>query len=137
MILLKLPGILLSLLFFGCSSIHQEAWENTQIKMRGHGITPLSANLEHRPHPSSIHRGQVLYRKHCLSCHGALGDGQGTGTPKGQSPADLRTLAKRVRHFKFFLSISQWQGNMPGWEEPLNELDREDLAAYIKFLGTE
>lgn len=75
----------------------------------------------------------MLYEKHCLSCHGKNGEGDGPLALKSDhKPANLRKLAKEVPNFKFFMSISQWQGDMPGWKEKFNETDREDLVAYIK-----
>lgn len=81
----------------------------------------------------SLARGRILYQKNCLRCHGK--DGQGNG-PAAQDqkrpPANLQQLSQRVRNFKFFISISQWQGDMPGWKDLLNDIEREDLVNYIK-----
>lgn len=82
---------------------------------------------------ASLLRGKYLYNSHCITCHGQDGSGNGTASeyqiPK---PTDLRKLVREVKDFKFFMSISQLHGQMPGWKEPYNEDDREALVAYIK-----
>ncbi|MGE3707377.1 MAG: cytochrome c [Vicinamibacterales bacterium] len=42
-----------------------------------------------KPTPTSINAGKALYTKHCLSCHGAAGKGDGKFAPKNSPPADL------------------------------------------------
>lgn len=78
-------------------------------------------------------RGKNLYVKNCLSCHGAkgLGDGPEAGRQK-VAPANLQKLAKEVPNFKFFMSLFQWQGHMPGRKEQFDDKDRKDLVAYMK-----
>lgn len=82
---------------------------------------------------ASIARGRVLYNVNCASCHGASrrGDGEQAAKQKHRPP-DLVKLVKEVPNFTFFLSISQWSGQMPGWKEQYSEVDREDLVNYIK-----
>jgi mono/diheme cytochrome c family protein len=42
-----------------------------------------------QPTPASVTAGKALYAKHCLSCHGAAGKGDGKFAPKNSPPADL------------------------------------------------
>lgn len=78
-------------------------------------------------------RGKILYEHNCFSCHGDKGQGDGPlAHQQDHPPANLQKMAREVKDFKFFMSISQWQGDMPGWKESYNDIDREDLVAYIK-----
>lgn len=46
--------------------------------------------------PEAAPSGQALYFRHCASCHGAAGDGQGPlAASLLRPPSDLRTIAKR------------------------------------------
>ncbi len=82
---------------------------------------------------ASMERGRVLYTQHCLHCHGEKGQGNGPdATHQSQKVANLRELVSEVKDFDFFMSISQWKGNMPGWKDHFNEAEREDLVTYIK-----
>ena len=128
---------LILVLVISCSrvnTVEREAYGNRQMR---HGIVPLST-----PRPTtvkkemlleSIKRGQELYKKNCLECHGEKG--LGDGTLAGQQivkPANLQKTLKEVEHFEFYLSISQMQGEMPGWRAALDHRDREDLINYLR-----
>lgn len=98
-----------------------------------HGIVPISSSLAKRLDGASVLRGKALYTHHCLSCHGANGEGDGpTIQEEDIAPANLKKLVSEVPNFQFFLSISQWQGDMPGWKEQFNPAERDDLETYIK-----
>lgn len=118
---------------YSCSRINVESRDAYQKKNMRHGIVPLSSGLDQKMKEASIERGKYLYQTHCLSCHGSAGQGDGPEAQKlDRRPTNLRTLVRDVPNFTFFMSISQWQGDMPGWKEPFNGADREDLVAYIK-----
>lgn len=119
-----------------CAAVSQKEESKLREKVR-HGIVPVSEsakkNIPQKFAESSYERGKSLYKTHCLGCHGENGTGDGAlAAGMNPKPANLRKLVRDVRDFKFFMSISQWQGDMPGWKEPFNDSDREDLVAYIK-----
>jgi cytochrome c553 len=128
---------LVSLIFLvSCAAVNKQEATKLREKVR-HGIVPVNESpknkLSQKIAESSYERGKSLYKAHCLGCHGQSGQGDGPlATEMIPKPANLKKLAQEVRDFKFFMSISQWQGDMPGWKEPFNESDREDLVAYIK-----
>ncbi len=98
-----------------------------------HGVYPLSSSLSQKFDQDSVIRGKSLYVNNCLSCHGEMGQGDGPAAKNQKvAPANLQKLAREVQNFKFFISVSQWQGDMPGWKEEFDDKDREDLVAYIK-----
>lgn len=119
--------------FFSCARINQQSKDYYRSQHIRHGVIPLSSSLVKKLDEDSLARGRILYQKNCLRCHGK--DGQGNG-PAAQDqkrpPANLQQLSQRVRNFKFFIGISQWQGDMPGWKDLLNDIEREDLVNYIK-----
>lgn len=137
--------LIFSILFlvFSCASINRSSREkyNQEHNIR-HGVVPVETHVitkSEKPtivqnmKQASISRGHDLYKKHCLSCHGDKGLGDGPEASKqDHPPANLQKLAREVENFKFFMSISQWDGEMPGWKDPFNESDREDLVSYIK-----
>lgn len=103
-----------------------------------HGIIPLPVDqtpakeVKQKFTQLSLERGKKLYETGCLRCHGPQGLGDGPDASKQKNPvANLAATVKEVPHFQFYLSISQWQKEMPGWSTPYSAQDREDLSAYI------
>ena len=130
--------ILLSILQLRCARVNQESRDYYQAEKKiRHGIIPAESNFNVKPiqeklDQASVQRGLVLYQKNCQECHGPDGEGHQAGKFKA---ANLKKLASEVNNFKFFMSISQWQGDMPGWKSPFTENEREDLSNYIKSLA--
>lgn len=118
---------------FSCARVNQQSRDYYQSQHVRHGVVPLSSTVVKKLDEASQIRGKVLYETNCLACHGEKGEGDGAEASKHTPPpANLRKLVREVPNFKFYMSVSQWQGDMPGWKEPFSELDREDLTAYIK-----
>jgi mono/diheme cytochrome c family protein len=124
--------ITLLLVLSSCSRVTQPPAAQYESKRMRHGVIPLNPVSREKLDQSSIDRGEKLYKQHCVSCHGISGEGDGPLAPKGIT--NLRKLVAEVGNFTFFLSVSQWDGDMPGWKEPFNLAQREDLASYIKTL---
>jgi len=130
--------ILLFITLCGCARINPQE-QDYFFASRGvtHGLTPVSAPsaipLPEKLEPDAIARGKAIYRQDCLSCHGEKGMGDG---PQAKSsprrPANLRESVRNLSDFSFYLSISQWEKTMPGWRRHYNDLERQDLAAYLK-----
>jgi mono/diheme cytochrome c family protein len=130
---MKTMPLLLMLLFSSCSRVNVAAQDHYREQHIRHGVYPLGEGLTKKFDEASVARGKALYTSHCLSCHGDKGKGDGQAALNQKiKPADLQKLAREVSDFKFFMSVSQWQGDMPGWKDPFTESDREDLVAYIK-----
>ena len=122
-------------MIFSCTRINQQSRDYYDKQHIRHGVIPLSSTIVKKLDEASLARGRILYQNNCLSCHGERGQGDGPiAHEQKYRPANLQKLAQEVRDFKFFMSISQWQGDMPGWKEPLNDIEREDLVTYIKSL---
>lgn len=120
-------------ILFSCARINQQSKDYYNRQHLRHGVIPLSSSIVKKLDEASLARGRIIYQKNCLSCHGETGKGDGPAAQdQKHAPANLQKLAQDVRDFKFFMSISQWQGDMPGWKEPFNDIEREDLVNYIK-----
>ena len=50
-------------------------------------------------------------------------------------PADLAKVVETVPNFKFYIAVSRWVGDMPGWKGMLSDKDIENLSHYIRTFG--
>lgn len=120
-------------LIVSCSRFNLSSQDYYNKKHMRHGIIPLSTTALKTGDNSTVLRGKDLYEKNCLSCHGVSGMGDGPEVKNlKEKPINLKKLVRDVPNFSFFMSISQWQGDMPGWKEPFTEKERAALVAYIK-----
>lgn len=129
-----LPSLLVVLLISACAGTRDK-------RTFRHGIIPRDATKRERINQklleASTQRGKVIYAQNCAGCHGVDGMGNGEEAKKlKMHPPDLKKLAEEVPDFTFFLSISQWSGQMPGWKDQYTETDREDLVNYIKTFSS-
>lgn len=129
---------LATLFIASCARINpQEQAHYAQQSQLRHGLIPLD-NVSVKEIPkselsTSIARGRALYEQDCQRCHGATGLGDGPASKDLKVPAaDLQAAVKEVPHFKLYLSISQWEGKMPGWKTKHSAEDLDNLAAYLK-----
>jgi mono/diheme cytochrome c family protein len=88
--------------------------------------------------PPDVTRGQRLYERHCLACHGAGGRGDGPDAAALRVPPTnfhrfssvLKSdeeLLRTIEHGIVFSSMHSWQG-------VLTETERQDALAYIRLL---
>lgn len=134
----------LTILLTSCSQINvdeQERYRKNNIDPISfrHGIVPVSipasAVMVKIPDGASVSRGKTLYENHCISCHGPKGEGNGPLAAEQKiAPSNLRKLVKEVPDFDFFMSVSSYKGNMPGWKNKFNEAELEDIKSYLKTL---
>ncbi len=87
--------------------------------------------------------GKALYRRYCITCHGARGDGAGENAPHlDPKPRDFTRATFKCRSTPsgslptdtdLFDTISRgvYNSAMPPWR-PLMRQERADLVAYIK-----
>ena len=125
---------------YSCTQINPTEQKVYQDKKLRHGIVPYSEinlvknKLTVRIDKESIGRGKVLYTQHCSSCHGDRGMGNGISSKLAGPPypVDLRKTVNEVENFDFFISVSSWKGQMPGWKALLSDEERHDIANYLK-----
>ena len=92
-------------------------------------INPIEVNEE------TLKDAKKVYRKHCRSCHGRLGDGNGSGA------ADLSTPATDFRNPEFleqsdgslFWKIGEGRNDMEPYKKKLYE---EDIWLAVIFVKT-
>ena len=136
--------LLLVLLSYSCSQINERTRKNFyDSKAFRHGIVPKESKLneskskKNKLSSNSITRGKALYESKCLHCHGKGGRGNSDyKNESGQSPTNLASLSRDVPDFKFFMAISRWKGQMPGWENVFSEKELRDLESYIKSFSS-
>jgi mono/diheme cytochrome c family protein len=90
------------------------------------------------------HRGQTIYNRHCVSCHGAAGKGDGAaGGQLAVKPADLtdgRIMNPLPDHFLATIIREGGQAVglsplMPGWTPFLSSAEIDDVIAYLRTLA--
>lgn len=89
---------------------------------------PIPA-LEH-----SVARGRILFQRHCLSCHGALGRGDGPVGLKFQ-PKPMNLSLEMVRtqpDGRLYYTISRGSVFMPAYGYAIRSEERWHLVNYIK-----
>ena len=88
--------------------------------------------------PESVRLGAMLYQSHCFLCHGEAGRGDGPWVEKLPVPpgdlADAR-LMRAMSDEELFWKISQGRGEMPRFENQLNEEQRWHLVNYVRTLS--
>jgi cytochrome c oxidase cbb3-type subunit 2 len=105
---------------------------------RDNGIDGLKGNAN---------SGKALYRRYCITCHGAHGDGAGEGAAHlDPKPRDFTKAAFKCRSTPsgslptdndLYTTISRgiYNSGMPSWR-PLTRQERADLVTYIKTFST-
>ena len=85
----------------------------------------------------SAARGKKLYQNNCLACHGAQGRGDGPlASQNDMYPRDLQEIARSMPNFKFYMNLSKFKGQMPGWKNrEISQQDLNDLTEYLKSLA--
>ncbi len=82
-----------------------------------------------------LQRGELLYGKMCLVCHGKTGLGDGPVASKYTEPPAFNGRA--LRNYKpgqIYHAIVKGYGDMPSHEAQLNDDDRWDVILYVQKL---
>jgi|SRR5215472_8575312 len=84
---------------------------------------------------TSVGEGKKLYTKHCASCHGPSGDGDGSAAADlGIHPAKLSESGSQSDGALFW-KITTGKKPMPGYGAKLSETDRWNLINYLRTLS--
>lgn len=106
----------------------------------GRSNPPDSVNQMKNPQAAtteSILDGLYVYVKHCQSCHGIKGDGNGERAGSlSLAPADLTPdgPVPRESDGMIFWKISEGHRPMPAYKNRLTEPERWDLVNYLRTL---
>lgn len=106
------------------------------------------APLDRKLDPAQVMRGEAVYTRHCLECHGAGGKGQpGDWRIRDADgyfpPPPLDDSAHAWHHPTAVLlevirdGSPQGQGRMPAWKGKLSEQEMQDVVVYIKSLWSD
>ena len=91
------------------------------------------------PYPEDLSRGKAVYERHCLSCHGASGRGD------GPAAASLRVAPANFQRFGSFLKSDEELlrtiehgvvfSPMHSWRGQLTDEEMSDVLSYVRFLA--
>ena len=108
--------------------LQKKPWKvpESAIKMKN----PLKGDSE------SIASGKALYAKHCKSCHGKNGEGDGTKAAKLKtSPGDFTSKEfESQTDSELFYKTFEGRDDMPSYKKKIPQ--SEDLWAVVNFMRT-
>ena len=85
--------------------------------------------------PSDADRGLELYERHCVSCHGTTGHGDGPAAAAMVRPVpDLASVVTKDKVEDLVPSVLMGKGVMPGFEA---SFDRHDARRVLRHLARE
>ncbi len=111
------------------------------ILSQGSWAVPSAAKKLKNPVPATedaIDEGMFNYMKHCQSCHGENGDGNGKRAETlSIKPADFTNanLMSERTDGEIFWQITHGRRPMPGFEDKLSDTERWQLVDYIRSLA--
>jgi mono/diheme cytochrome c family protein len=99
----------------------------------------LACQVFAQEYPADLARGKALYERHCMTCHGPRGYGDGpnalllTITPAnfhrpGSFMKSDETLLRMIEHGGVFSPMHSWRGR-------LTDGEMQDVLAYIRTLS--
>jgi mono/diheme cytochrome c family protein len=100
---------------------------------------PAPADLLAQDYPADVSRGKAIYERHCLTCHGQRGFGDGpSALLLTIAPANFHrpgsflksdeTLLRMIEHGGVFSPMHSWRGR-------LTDGEMQDVLAYIRALS--
>lgn len=99
----------------------------------------LPAVLPAQEYPADMIRGKAVFERHCVSCHGAGGWGDGPQAASQKTrPANFHRplsylksdeeLLRTIEHGVVFSPMHAWRGQ-------LSDGEMQDVVAYIRLLS--
>jgi mono/diheme cytochrome c family protein len=80
--------------------------------------------------------GEQIYAKHCASCHGDTGTGDGpTARLMGLKPANLPVAVREKSRAEILGTINRGRQAMPAFGHILTDAEREAVYQYLRTLG--
>ena len=100
---------------------------------------PLISSLDAQDYPPDRARGKAVYERHCQSCHGPSGRGD------GPVAASLKVSPTNFQRFQSFLKSDEELlrtieygvvfSPMHSWSGQLTDGEMQDVVAYIRVLS--
>jgi mono/diheme cytochrome c family protein len=99
---------------------------------------PREAAARTNPLPKdegTIRAGRGLYEKHCLSCHGSTGEGNGPQAKNLEHPPpEFAQVARTQTDGELFWKTAEGGGQMPSYRESLTEKELWQVVRYLRLL---
>jgi mono/diheme cytochrome c family protein len=120
--------VFMSFIFFAFTPGDQKPW-NIPAKYKSMK-NPVKSD------PTSINAGKAIYAKHCKSCHGAkgLGDGPKATTLKAKIPSfatkEFKSQVPGETYYKAIIGMDE----MPNFEKKI--LDESERWSLVNYLGS-
>lgn len=103
------------------------------------GCGPLNSSVKAQDYPPDPVRGKVTYERHCQSCHGPAGRGDGPAVASLKiPPANFQRfqsflksdeeLLRTIEHGIVFSPMHSWRGQ-------LTDEEMQDVVAHIRLLS--
>ena len=101
------------------------------------GQSPLTTTSMTATATATVERGRALFAKHCASCHGPDGRGDGSaGRDLDPLPTNLHDPEiSRRPDAQLFRQITRGRRPMPSFGRLLSENDRWTLVAFVKSVA--
>ena len=106
---------------------------------KGEGPWKAPARAARKKNPvaadeASVKAGKTVWAAECADCHGARGVGDGPGARDLKSPVPDLTKADvwRQSDGELFWKLSTGRGDMPGFDDMLEESDRWHVLNYAR-----
>ena len=121
------------------SAVRQGNWKEVNAMLESgvrHGLFG-NVNMSFKaPTPDSVTKGKKLFLDHCSLCHGV--DAKGTGIAAKElstPPANLIEVAKHLENRRFVMQMRFGAGDMPAWQDVLDEDDMVSITHYLRSLA--
>jgi mono/diheme cytochrome c family protein len=100
-------------------------------------IAAPSTKKKKNARPSDAERGKELFERHCVACHGELGDGKGPmASSLVQEIPNLRGLLTKETLDSYVKTVQTGKKAMPGFELSFDQHDtRRVLRTMIKRMN--
>ncbi len=100
---------------------------------------PVTSSLYAQDYPPDLTRGKATYERHCQSCHGSSGRGDGPAAASlNVQPANFQQsrsllksddeLLRTIEHGVVFSPMHSWRGQ-------LTDEEMQDVLAYVRLLS--
>lgn len=102
-------------------------------------VVPAKENNKVNPYKddvASLGTGKSLYKKHCASCHGKKGLGDGSKAKQLDTPSGDFTLPsfQKQTDGSLFYKTREGKGDMPGYKKKMP--DDEDIWLIVNYIRT-
>jgi mono/diheme cytochrome c family protein len=98
-----------------------------------------SAVLSAQEYPADVTRGKAVYERHCVTCHGAGGWGDGPAAASlTVAPADFhrfRSFLKSDEELLRTIEHGVVYSPMHAWRGQLTDGEMQDVVVYIRLLS--